>query len=406
MTFLVVLALAALAPAQTFTTLHSFPNGLGGGLPYAGLTKDPAGNLYGTTYYGGVSGGGVVFKVDTSGTESVLYSFCTQEYCADGSGPVAPVVRDKAGNIYGTTYFGGTNCNNGCGTVFEIDIARNETVLHTFGYSDGCYPSQGLVMDISGALFGTTSGYDCSDNGNIFTVDSAGIFKILHSFAGPPSDGAYPNYGNLAMDKSGNLYGLTAEGGAHNWGALYELSKSGTFTLLHSFMPGTSDGCDPEGSVVRDIYGNLYGTTNGCGSTGNGTIWKVGKKGKETILHNFAGGSSDGCYPYGGVARDTKGNLYGVTYGCGANGYGALYKLNTSGRLTLLHSFDYSDGILPIGEVLRNGEGTLYGTTYMGGTYGYGTVWSYKPLRNPGSRDLVSRRRRPISASKSRVNCR
>ena len=77
--------------------------------------------------------------------------------------------------------------------------------------------------------------------------------------------------------------------------------------------------------MVRDIYGNLYGTTNGCGSTGNGTIWKVGKKGKETILHNFAGGSSDGCYPYGGVARDTKGNLYGVTYGCGANGYGALY---------------------------------------------------------------------------------
>jgi uncharacterized repeat protein (TIGR03803 family) len=131
--------------------------------------------------------------------------------------------------------------------------------------------------------------------------------------------------------------------------------------------------------VVRDNAGNLYGTTNGCGSTGNGTIWKVSEKGKETILHNFAGGSSDGCYPYGGVARDTKGNLYGVTYACGANGYGALYKLSTSGRLTLLHSFDYSDGILPIGEVLRNGKGTLYGTTYMGGTYGYGTVWSYVP---------------------------
>ena len=254
MTFLVVLALAALAPAQTFTTLYSFPNGSDGGLPYAGLTTDPAGNLYGTTYYGGVSGGGVVFKVDTAGTESVLYSFCMQEYCADGAGPVAPVVRDKAGNIYGTTYFGRRRA---IATTAAAPSSRstprgNETVLHTFGYSDGCHPSQGLVMDISGALFGTTSGYDCSDNGNIFTVDSAGIFNILHSFAGPPSDGAYPNYGNLAMDKSGNLYGLTAEGGAHNWGALYELSKSGTFTLLHSFMPGTSDGCDPEGSVVRD----------------------------------------------------------------------------------------------------------------------------------------------------------
>src|SRR5580700_7484536 len=159
MTFLVVLTLAALAPAQTFTTLYSFPNGSDGGLPYAGLTTDPAGNLYGTTYYPGVLGGGVVFKVDTAGTESVLYSFCMQEYCADGSGPVAPVVRDKAGNIYGTTYFGGTNCNNGCGTVFKIDTAKNETVLYTF-YSDGCHPSQGLVMDKSGTLFGTTSGYD------------------------------------------------------------------------------------------------------------------------------------------------------------------------------------------------------------------------------------------------------
>jgi uncharacterized repeat protein (TIGR03803 family) len=383
MTFLVVLTLAALAPAQTFTTLYSFPNGSDGGLPYAGLTTDPAGNLYGTTYYPGVLGGGVVFKVDTAGTESVLYSFCMQEYCADGAGPVAPVVRDKAGNIYGTTYFGGGSggCsgNNYCGTVFKIDTAGKETVLHSFDYSGGCHPSQGLVMDKSGTLFGTTSGYDCSTYGNIFKLDGAESFIILHSFAGPPSDGAYPNYGNLAMDKSGNLYGLTAEGGADNWGALYELSKSGTFTLLHSFIPGTSDGCDPEGSVVRDNAGNLYGTTNGCGSTGNGTIWKVSNKGKETILHNFAGGSSDGCYPYGGVARDTKGNLYGVTYACGANGYGALYKLSTSGRLTLLHSFDYSDGILPIGEVLRNGKGTLYGTTYMGGTYGYGTVWSYVP---------------------------
>jgi uncharacterized repeat protein (TIGR03803 family) len=382
MTFLVVLTLAALASAQTFTTLYSFRNGSDGGLPYAGLAKDPAGNLYGTTYYGGVSGGGVVFKVDTAGTESVVYSFCRQE-CADGSGPVAPVARDTAGNIYGTTYFGGgsVGCggNNYCGSVFKIDTAGNETVLHAFDYSDGCFPSQGLVVGKSGTLFGTTSGYACSTYGNIFKLDSAGNFTILHSFAGPPSDGAYPNYGNLAMDKSGNLYGLTTEGGDHNWGALYELSKSGAFTLLHSFMPSTSDGCSPEGSVVRDNDGNLYGTTNGCGSIGNGTIWKVSKKGKETILHNFAGGSSDGCYPYGGVARDARGNLYGVTYGCGANGDGALYKLSVNGRLTLMHSFDYSDRILPIGQVLRNGKGRLYGTTYTGGTYGYGTVWSYVP---------------------------
>jgi uncharacterized repeat protein (TIGR03803 family) len=164
---------------------------------------------------------------------------------------------------------------------------------------------------------------------------------------------------------------------------LYELSDSGTFTVLHSFAGGTSDGCAPNGSVVQDKAGNFYGTTSFCGSKNYGTIWKVSKTGKETVLHNFAGGTSDGCNPAAVVTRDSNGNLYGVTYGCGANGGGALYELSAKGTFTLLHSFGGSDASgFPTGEVLRSASGVLFGTT--AGFLSYtgcdcGSVWSYAP---------------------------
>jgi uncharacterized repeat protein (TIGR03803 family) len=388
LTFLVVLMFAALAPAQTFTTLYNFCSANGctdGAYPVAGVIEDAAGTLYGTTFEGGSSGYGAVFKVDTAGTEAVLYSFCSQTNCADGDAPSTPLSRDWAGNIYGTTYFGGTssNCRNGCGTVFKIDTAGNETVLHSFagGASDGCGPYQGL-RDDAGTLYGTTYGCGASGYGTIFKVDRAGNFKLLHNFSGGKSDGAYPYFGRLTMDKAGNLYGVSSRGGASGNGVLYKLSKNGTFTVLHRFGRGT-DGCLPAGSVVQDKAGNFYGTTSFCGSSNYGTIWKVSKNGKETVLHNFAGGSSDGCNPAAGVSRDSKGNLYGVTYGCGANNYGVLYELSASGTFTLLHTFGGADGRVPYGEVRMTTTGTLFGTAQYGGTghcfYGCGTLWSYVP---------------------------
>ena len=264
----------------------------------------------------------------------------------------------------------------GYGAVFKLDTAGNETVLHSFtGSSDGCQPLQGLVLDGSGNVFGTT--YQCFYAG-IFKIDSAGTFTLLHTFGG--FDGEYPQYGHLTMDTAGNLYGLTQYGGNDGNGVLYELSTRGTFTVLHSFKGGTKDGCYPYGSVVLDQHGNLYGTTSYCGFNNAGTIWKLSKKGKETTLHNFAGGTRDGCYPYGGVALDSQGNLYGATYSCGAHSYyGAMYKLSVRGKLTLLHSFDYAGGYYPTGEVSRNANGTLFGTTSEGGAGSYGTVWSYVP---------------------------
>jgi len=376
MTLIVVLVLAALAQAQTFTTLYNFTGGSDGGIPAASVVRDPAGNFYGTTEYAGdlnclaPQGCGVVYKLDTAGTETVLHSFSGPP---DGMVPAAPVTRDKAGNIYGVT----TDHN---GTIFKIDTAGNETLLYSFtDGSEGCNPSQGLIRDEAGNLYGTTAGCGSSNVGTIFKLNSAGKFTLLHSFAGNPSDGGQPLYGRLTMDKSGDLFGVTEGGGTDDNGALYKLNKSGTLTLLHSFLGGT-DGCLPWGSVVQDEAGNLYGTTYYCGSNGEGVIWKVSKKGKETILHSFSFSSSDGCRPSAGVVRDSEGNLYGVTTACGAYNHGTLYELSASGRFTLLHSFSGSHGSTgPLGELLRTSDGTLFDTTSEGGTYDYGTVWSYVP---------------------------
>jgi uncharacterized repeat protein (TIGR03803 family) len=242
MAFIVVLMSTALAQAQTFTTLFNFTGGADGGSPNAGLVQDPSGNLYGTTVNGG-SGhsyrSGVVYELDPVGTETVLHSFGRNP---EGGGPATPEIRDNAGNIYWTTSSGG----NDCGVVFKIDSVGSESVQHTFTGSDGCGPAQGLVRDKAGNLYGTTAPLLCtlcSGDGTIFKVDNKGNFTLLHTFAGGSSDGLFPYYGHLTMDKSGNLYGVTWGGGAYGYGLLYKLSTSGKFTVLHSFNNRASDGC-------------------------------------------------------------------------------------------------------------------------------------------------------------------
>lgn len=375
-TFMVVLALAALAQAQTFTVLYNFTGSSDGAYPSASLITAKAGNLYGTAYLGGAYGNGLVFELNSAGAETVLYNF--KGGPSDGGSPFAPVIRDSKGNIYGTTYYGGSSY---CGVVFKIDAEGNESVLYSFagGTSDGCYPYQGLVRDKAGNLYGTTHDGGFSGYGTVFKIDTAGNETILHNFAGGSSDGQSPLYGHLFRDKEGNLYGLTTYGGSSSGGVLYKLTQKGKLTLLYSFAGGTSDGCVPYGTVAMDKTGNFYGTTGYCGASGNGIVWKVSKKGKETILHSFAGTPSDGGTPLAGVVLDTKGNMYGDTNSGGANGYGTVYKLRKSGTLTLLHSFADTDGANPYGEVLRTTNGELFGTAVYGGTYNAGTVWKYVP---------------------------
>jgi uncharacterized repeat protein (TIGR03803 family) len=360
--------------ARVFHTLYNFTGGKDGGTPSAGLTRDSKGNLYGTTFWNGSSGWGTVFKVDANGTETVLYNFTGG---ADGANPTAGLILDSKGNLYGTTEFGGSA---NWGTVFEIDPHGKETVLHSFagGVADGCYPFQGVVRDKAGNLYGTTEQCGASTKGVVFEVNSQGVETVLHNFAGGASDGSSPVSGSLLRDTLGNLYGTTEMGGTSGQGVVYKLGKNG-LKVLHSFAGGTKDGCFPFGSVSMDKTGNLYGTASQCGASNNGVVWKLNKKGAETVLHSFAGGSKDGMLPEAGVILDATGNLYGNTQGGGAGGAGTVYRLSSTRRLTLLHSFTGSDGQSPLGSLTLDAKGKLYGTTTGGGTGSNGTVWKLTP---------------------------
>jgi uncharacterized repeat protein (TIGR03803 family) len=364
------------AQAGTLKTLHNFTGAKDGGLPFAPLVRDQAGNLYGTTESGGTSGAGTVFKITKTGKEIVLYNFTGG---ADGSNPFVGLVRDTAGNLYGTTAGGGAS---GQGTVFMVSSAGKESVLHSFagGTTDGCGPFGGLLRDRRGNLYGTTETCGASGLGTVFKLSKTGQETILHNFAGGTSDGEFPNFTTLLMDKSGTVYGVAEQGGASNQGVVYKLSKSGKFTILHSFAGGTNDGCNIFGDPAMDSAGNIYGTANSCGTGHVGIVWKVSPKGEETVLHQFAGSATDGAEPVAGVIMDAKGNLYGDTYQGGPANLGTVYKLSKKGAFTLLHTFSGRDGSYLYSGVVRDAGGNLYGTALHGGTgqncqNGCGTVW-------------------------------
>src|SRR6266436_4437687 len=229
----------------------------------------------------------------------------------DGDTPITGVIRDGAGNLYGTTKWGGSA---GSGTVFELETSLNEILLHDFtGTTEAATPRGNLILDSAGNLYGTTSagGDSICQCGTIFKLDSTGKLTVLYRFLGG-TDGSGSAAG-LVRDAAGNLYGMTTGGGDPicQCGVVFKLDKSGKETVLHSFTHG-SDGAYPYGGVIRDAAGNLYGTTNYGGDSDAGLILKLDSSGGETILYSFRG-EGDGGYPYAGVIRDSAGNLYGTT---------------------------------------------------------------------------------------------
>jgi uncharacterized repeat protein (TIGR03803 family) len=373
------------AQARTFTVLYSFTGSTDGGNLWAGLIQDGAGNLYGTTEGGGASQGGVVFKLDASGTETVLYTFTLGP---DGGSPLAGLVRDKAGNLYGTTAFGG-NFACSCGTVFRLDPMGKETVLHTFIGSpvDGAVPVAGVVRDSVGNLYGTTSSGGAYGNGVVFKLDRTGKQTVLHAFTGG-ADGGDP-LGDLILDGAGNLYGTTFYGGTGcgiGCGVVFKLNKAGKLTLLHTFT-GTPDGQDPHAGLLRDPAGNLYGTTSNGGAHGWGTVFKLDKTGKETILYSFTGGVDGGRTRGSGLVWDPAGNFYGTTYSGGIGschdnygaGCGVVFRVSKTGKETVLHRFTGADGAQPMASLLRDAAGNLYGTTSKGGASDAGVVFKITP---------------------------
>jgi uncharacterized repeat protein (TIGR03803 family) len=379
----IILATLPMAQAQTFTILTLFDGGVNG-FPQPGmppLARDAAGNLYGATPSGGStqcfygSGCGTIYKLDPTGKITKLYSF---QGPPDGTWPES-VILDADGNLYGTTLYGGTGqCSNGptpgCGTVFKVDPAGHETVLHSFGGApDGVDPMAALIRDAKGNLYGTTFlggkggcyGYGC---GTVFKISPAGKETVLHYFD-DGADGANPG-GSLLLVGS-TLYGAAAAGGTGpctnstvvGCGVVFKL-EGRKETVLYNFQ-GPPDGAGPI-SVVRDHDGNLYGTTSGGGNTttcplgpiGCGTVFKLDPAGKETILYTF-NGQTDG-FSIEGVVMDRKGNFYGSAEGPG----GAVFEVDTAGQFTVLHSFgNNGQGGSNPGDLLIDEEGNLYGTT-------------------------------------------
>ncbi|HXM41986.1 MAG TPA: choice-of-anchor tandem repeat GloVer-containing protein [Bryobacteraceae bacterium] len=346
------------------TTLYNFTGGADGGFPMGALARDAAGNLYGATEDGGTAGAGVVFKLDSSGHETVLHTFTGE---ADGRGPMGGTIRDQTGNLYGTAQGGGAT---GAGVLFEVNAAGNESTLYSFtGQGDGNRPEAGLSRDSAGNLYGTTYNGGAASAGVVFKLDTAGLETVLYNFTGG-ADGGHPMAG-VILDSVGNLYGTTNLGGAADAGAVYTLGTAGSETVLYGF-PAGPDGTSPYAGVI-DSAGNLYGATYYGGAYGKGIVYKLDANAHETVLYTFTGGS-DGGNP-AGVIRDSAGNLYGTTWSGGLNGDGTVYKIDTSGQQTVLHSFGGFDGASPDAGVILDSAGNLYGATPTGGTGFAGTVY-------------------------------
>jgi len=405
--FVVTLAFATSAwAAATETLLYSFcaqSSCTDGNQPYGSVVADTSGaHLYGTTYYGGTNNAGTVYELANSGgtwTQTVLYSFLGSSN-SDGSNPFAGLIMDASGNLYGTTYTGGASSQ---GTVFELAKSGStwkETVLHTFdniGGDDGSYPYGKLVSDAAGNLYGTTLQGGKFGGGIVFELKKSGskyLYHVLHSFATSASNSYYP-YDGLVIDKTnGYLYGTTYYGGViWNAGAVYQMREvSGVwiFSVIYNFL-GDSLGQQPYGDLATDSAGNLYGTTNTGGSFDLGEVFKLtlGKNNTwtESVIHSFSGyANKDGAYPYyAGVTVDADGNVWGSTYQGGSSAgnnlnYGTVYKLAASTyKETLLWSFGTSGDGYYPEHEPILVKGKLYGTTYAGGAHGQGVVYEVIP---------------------------
>jgi uncharacterized repeat protein (TIGR03803 family) len=379
------------APAQTFTVLHAFTGGTDGQSPSTGLLLDHHGNLYGTTYgvlYGAPPGNyGTLFKIDKHGKQTILHRFHGQ----DGANPeVGHLIRDEDGNLYGVTDRGGTFPGGipgaGGGTVFKFDLRHHKfTTLYTFtGLLDGDSPRGTLVRDKAGNIFGTTLGGGTSVYyGTVFKLSKNGKESVLHNFqAGKNAGGVGPQEGLIA-DRHGNMYGVDSPGGDFTdfGGNVFKITPAGKETTLYTFTGG-ADGGVPLGELLRDEDGNLYGTTYYGGANNVGTIFKLDPTGKETVLHSFAGGlQRDGANPAGRLIRDEDGNFYGTTWAGGTYpDSGTVFKMDPTGQVTILYSFPPGGIGAPPAGVVRDENGNLYGVTIPRiFPLGFGAVFELTP---------------------------
>jgi uncharacterized repeat protein (TIGR03803 family) len=372
------------AQAQQFSVVYNFTGGSDGANPLNGFITDGAGNIYGTASSGGASNNGVVFKFNGS-SQTVLYSF---NGGSDGSGPQGLLLRDGAGNLFGTTFYGGTS---NAGTVFGITATGQEEILYTFtGAADGANPQAGVVRDSAGNLYGTTSAGGANHNGTVFELirpkklGQPWTEQVLYSFGAAP-DGATPVAG-VTFDHTGNLYGTTSAGGTYGVGTIFQLVPQGsswTENILHQFQ-NADDGAVPYAGLVLDKAGNLFGAaTEGDSGNEGGTVFELTPSNggwNFNLIYTLAGWDISGTFR--DVLLDSAGNLYATTHCDGQYDAGTVYRLapaNGTWTYTSLYVFTGgTDGLYSFSN-LAVSHGSLYGTTNQGGSSGYGVIFKIAP---------------------------
>jgi uncharacterized repeat protein (TIGR03803 family) len=401
--FVAALVLATGAFAQVSErVLYNFPSsGPSGSVPTSKPLLGSSGQLYGVANTGGNADSGTAYEltapVNGVRTYHVLHQFSGR--ISDARNPIGTLVSDAAGNIYGAALGGA----NGLGAVFKltpgVGSAWTESIIYSFGtngnLSDGTYPAAGLTIDAAGNLYGTTymggTGYGAVGTVYELTPNSDGTWteSLLHSFSGNGGDGELPE-AELVFDGAGNLYGTTTGGGAKGFGTVFELSpiSGGGWTeeVLYS-LPGGKSLQRPQAPVWLDGAGNIYGTAAGADtSPGYGGVFELIPNGDGTwtqkSLHLF-GGTGDGQTPTAGLTANSAGSLFGTTVSGGANGFGILYVMqkNTSGQWIerTIYNFSGPDGSSPFSGLTLGRSGVLYGVTVQGGSADQGTVYQVTP---------------------------
>jgi uncharacterized repeat protein (TIGR03803 family) len=359
-----------------YSVLHQFRFNADGFDPQPGLVLDAAGNLYGTTTEGGPANSGVIYKIDSTGAETVLYQFPGG---TKGSYPYGGVIADAAGNLYGTTLDAPPGPPTTAGEVYELS-AGQKTVLAKAGPT----PYGRVARDASGNFYWTNFRSWILDCGAVLKLDGSGNRTVLWEFGKYLPDGCRPYYG-VTLDAAGNLYGTTHDGvgsGTNHVGTVYKIDASGRYSQLHVFTGG-ADGGSPSSGLIIDAAGNMYGATARGGTYNHGVVYKIDPSGNETTLYSFTGGA-DGDNP-SALAFGPAGSFYGTAqYGgnlsaCGFPyapyaGCGVVFKLDAAGNQTVLYAFSGVDGALP-SSLVTDGSGNLYGTADYGGTKGGGVVF-------------------------------
>jgi uncharacterized repeat protein (TIGR03803 family) len=348
----------------TFTSLHLFAGGNNGGGPN-GVVLARDGHLYGTTQSGGLAGNGTIFKITPEGTFVSLYSFPGP--INDGTSPRAGLVQGTDGSFYGSTYSGGAS---NYGTIFKIGADGTFTSLYSFtGSNTGTNPQVALVQGDDGSLYGTTPGGGTNNFGTVFKISTNGVFTSLYSFTGG-RDSINPR-APLVKGNDGYLYGTTYGGqvsSTNTYGAVFKINANGDFTTLYSFTPGAgyTNSFNPRSGLLLGSDGIFYGTTysGGSGNNPGGTVFSITADGLFSRLCSFTNGYlyNSGGYPTAGLVQGADGYLYGTTSG-GIGWNGTVFRVSTAGVSTILHDDFYGD--TPLTSLLQGADGNFYGTTYQ-----------------------------------------